>query len=169
MPLIAQICMVIVTIAVAVFAVMGIRLMAQTNKLIVSANVSLAEVPTLLEEVKRTSARVEELLAAFASISESARVGVSQFENVATRAGGLASTLLNEVERPLAQAVGIARSIRFGANYLVQRWKSRTGDRSQPAPGDEHVGEQRWLDDGGVPVGSSGRSRPGADFRAHGR
>lgn len=165
MPLIAQICMVVVTIALAVLAVMVIRLMLQTKVLIETANRSLAELPALIETAKQTSARADDLLTAFAHITRFARAGASRFENIATRSSTLASTLLDEVEHPISELAGAIRGLRAGARFLVERWKARAGSRSHTTEGDDHDGEQGWLDDGGVPGGNGGRGRVGADLR----
>jgi hypothetical protein len=143
--------------------------MLQTKSLIETANRSLAELPALIEDVKRMSERADELLVAFSHITRSAKAGVSRFEGLATRSSTLASSLLDEVERPLSNAVGLMRGLRSGANYLMQLWSTRAASRSHTNQGDENVGEQRWLDDGGIPAGSGGRSRTGADSRANGR
>jgi len=169
MPLIAQICMIVVTLALVGIAVMAIRLMLQTRVLIETANRSLAELPALIAETKRTSAMAEELLVAFTRITRSAHVAVSQFEGLATRSSALTNTLLDEVERPVSHVVGVIRGIQAGASHLIQRWKSRAGEHSNTNEGEDHVGEQQWLDDGGSPAGSGDRGRAGLDVRANGR
>ena len=143
MPLIAQICMIVVTLALTGIAVMAIRVMLQTYTLIQNANRSLAELPALIEDAKRASARADELLLAFTSITRSARSGASTLEGLALRSSGLASSVLDEVERPIAQAIGLIHGLRAGANTLTQLWKSRIASRSNINHGDEHVGEQR--------------------------
>lgn len=169
MPLIAQICMVLVTIALVGMAVMTIRLMLQVRTLIEAANRSLAELPALIEDVKRVSARADELLAAFSQIAQTTRAGVAQVEGFATRTSAIVHQVLDEIEPPVARAAGVIRGIKVGASFLFQRWQAHVSSRSQSNQGDEHVGEQRWLDDGGLSAGSSGRSRIGADLRANGR
>lgn len=170
MPVIAQICMVVVTIALVGLAVVAIRVMLQTKALIERANGSLVELPALIEEARRTSARADELLLAFSHITQSARTGVAQFEHLATRSGQLASNVLDEVEGPLTRVVGLMRGIGVGTRFFVDRWKSRADRRpTTQTQGEDHVGEQRWLDDGGLPDGRSGRSRAGAAAGADGR
>jgi len=169
MPLIAQICMLLVTIALVAMAVMTIRLMLQTRKLIQTATRSLAELPALIEDAKRMSARADELLLAFSQITNSARSGVSQLEGFATRTSALVSHLLDEVEPPVSRTVGLIRGIKAGASFLFQRWHERASQQSPTTQGDDHVREQQWLDDGRVSGGSSGRSRTGSDLRANGR
>lgn len=169
MPLIAQICMVLVTIALAVMAIMAIRLMAQIKVLIQNANISLAALPELIEDAKRTSARADELLVAFSQITRSAKASVSGIEAVATRTSDLASSLLDEAERPISTVVRAIRGIRFGANFLAQRWKSRANTTNHTTQGDDNVREQQWIDDGGVSGRSSGRRWSGTDLRPDGR
>lgn len=169
MPLIAQICMVLVTIAVAWMAVVAIRLMAEVKVLIQNANTSLAEVPGLVGELKRTAARADELLEAFSRITKATQASVSGVEAVAKRTTELASSLLEEVERPITKAIHLIRGVRYGANSLIQRWTKRAANRNQPTQGEDHVREQQWLDDGGVPRGSSSRRWAGSDLRTDGR
>lgn len=169
MPLIAQICMLLVTIALVGMAVMTIRLMLQTRTLIETATRSLAELPALIEDAKRMSARADELLLAFSQITSSTRKGVAQIEGLATRTSAMVAQVLDEIEPPVATAAGLIRGIRAGASFLFQRWHTRVSDHSQPTQGDDHVGEQRWLDDGGISAGSGGRGRAGSDLRANGR
>jgi uncharacterized membrane protein (Fun14 family) len=169
MPLIAQICMVVVTIALVGIAVISVRLVLQTKALIETANRSLAELPALIKEAKETSARADDLLIALTNITRSVHAGATQFEGIATRTGSLAARILEEVEHPVSRAVGVMRGIRAGANHLFQRWQSHAGSRSPSNQGDDHVGEQRWLDDGGIPAGSGRRGGAGPDFRANGR
>lgn len=166
MPLIAQICMVIVTIALVGVTVMVVRLMFQTRTLIESANRSLAELPALIENLQRMSARTDDLLLAFSQITTSARNGVAQVEGLATRTSAMAAQLLDEIEPPVSRAVGVMRGIKAGTSFLFQRWQSHAGNGSQPTQGDDHVREQQWRDDGGFSAGSGGRGGAGADFRA---
>lgn len=141
MPLIAQICMVIVTIVLAAMAVMAIRLMLQTRTLLESARISLAELPAMIEEVKRTSARADELLLAFARISGSVSTAATHFERLATHTTTLASSLLEEVERPVSQLVRVMRALRFGAGHLVNTWTSPVARDSHTQQGDNNVAE----------------------------
>jgi hypothetical protein len=162
MPLIAQICMVVVTIAMVGVAVMAIRLMLKSSALIERAHSSLAELPELIKGATRASARADELLLAFSHITRSARAGVSQFEDLATRSSTLASTLLNQVERPISQAAGVIRGVRSAVNHLLQCWGARAGGRSRTHASDDQAGDERWLDDGGAPAGNGREGQPGA-------
>ncbi len=169
MPLIAQICMVVVTIAVVAMAGVTIRLTLHTKSLIENANRSLADLPALIEEARKASARADDLMAAFTRVTRIAESAASRVEGIAMRSSSLADALLNEVEPPLSRAAGLLRGIRAGASHLIQRWQSRAGGYTKEPKGVEHVGEQRWLDDGGSASGSRGRGRAGADLRAKGR
>lgn len=169
MTLVVQICIVLVTIALVGIAVVAIRLMLQTRALIQTANRSLAGLPALIEDTQRLSGQAEQLLSAFARITGSAHVAVSKFEGLATRSSALTNAVLDEVERPVTNVVGVIQGIRAGASHLIQGWKSRTGRRSSTSEGEDHVGEQRWVDDGGGSGGSGDRRRTGAGVRANGR
>jgi hypothetical protein len=169
MPLIAQVCMVIVTIALVTLAAMSIRLMFQTKALLESAKISLAELPAMIEEFRRTSARADELLAAFTQITGTVRTAASQFEHLTTRTTTLASSILDEVSRPVSRTVRIMRALRSGASHLMDRWTSPVASDSHTQQGEHNVGEQSRLDDRGIPAGSGDRRRPGTDLRANGR
>jgi hypothetical protein len=169
MQLAAQICMIVVTIALVAIAGLAIRLMLQTRVLIQNANRALAELPVLLEQTRQASARADELLHAFARITDSVEVAVSRFERLTARSSALTSSLFNEVERPVSHVVGAIRGIQAGASHLLQRWKFRDGSNSHTNERDNHDGEQRWLDDGGDAGRGGDRGRAGADVRADGR
>lgn len=139
MPLLVQVCTVVATLALVGIAVVAIYLMLQTRALLVTANRSLAELPSLIAETKRTAAMAEDLLVAFTQISRSAQIGVSQFEVLAKRTGALTTSLLDEVERPVSHMVAVIRGIQAGASHLIQRWRSRAGAHSRPNEGENHV------------------------------
>jgi len=169
MQLVTQICMILSTLVLLGFAGMSIRLMIHTRRLIENANRSLAELPAVLEQARQSSARADELLQAFSRISASVEVAASHFERLSSRSSALATTLFDEVERPVSHAVRAIRGFQAGASHLMQRWQARAGSRSYTNEGADHDGEQRWLDDGGDPGRSGDRSRAGSDVRADGR
>jgi len=169
MPLLAQICIVAVTVAVVWLAVVAVRLIRETNLLIETANRSLGELPALIQEIQKTSARADELLGSFSKISHAAQTVVAQVESLSTRATAMTNVVLDEVEHPISKVVGVMHGIRSGAGFLARRWTSRLAHRTNTNPGDDHVGEQRWLDDGGIPAGSTGGGRSGSAGRPDGR
>jgi biopolymer transport protein ExbB/TolQ len=166
MPVIAQICMVVVTIASVAMAVLAVRLMLQTKALLETANRSLMEVPALIADAQRASARADELLSAFAQITRTAREGAARLEGLAERSTALASVVLDEVERPITRAVGVVRGLRSAANAIQSYWQSRHATRTSSQKEIDHDGEERWLDDGGTVPGGGGGSRSGAAVRA---
>jgi hypothetical protein len=169
MQLVAQICMILITIALLGIAGLLIRLMFQTRVLIENANRALADLPALLEQTRQASARADELLHAFSRITSSVEVSVSQFERLSSRSSALTTMLFDEVERPVSHVVRAIRGFQTGASHLIQRWKSRAGSRTHTNEREFHDGEQRWLDDGGDADRSGDRSRVGAGFRTDGR
>lgn len=169
MPLIAQICIVVVTLAVVWLAVVAIKLIRETNLLIETAKRSLVELPALIQEIQKSSARADELLRSFSKISHAAQTVVNQVESLSTRTSAMANVVLDEVEQPISKVVGVMQGIRSGADFLARRWTSRLTRRTHTNPGDDHVGEQRWLDDGGIPARSTGGSWSGSAGRPDGR
>jgi hypothetical protein len=167
--LVAQICMILITIALLGIAGLLIRLMFQTQALIENANRALAELPAVLEQTRQASARADELLQAFSRITSSVEASVSRFERLSSRSSALTTMLFDEVERPVSHAVRAIRGFQAGASHLIQRWKSHAGSRSHSNEREHHDGEQQWLDDGGGAGGSGDRGRARADLRADGR
>jgi hypothetical protein len=166
MPVIAQICMVVVTIASVAMAVLAVRVMLQTKALLETANRSLLQVPALIADAQRASARADELLTAFTQITRTAREGAARLEGLAERSTALAGAVLDEVERPITRAVGVMRGLRSAAHAIQAYWQSRHATRTTQSKEFDHDGEERWLDDGGAVPGSRGGSRPGAAVRA---
>ena len=169
MQLVAQICMVLITIVLLGIAGLLIRLMFQTRALIENANRALADLPAVLEQTRQASARADELLQAFARITSSVEASVSRFERLSNRSSALTHMLFDEVERPVSHVVRAIRGFQAGASHLIQRWKSHAGSRAHTNERELHDGEQRWLDDGGDADRSGGRGRVGPGFRADGR
>jgi len=143
MPLVAQVCMILITLALLVLAGVSIRLMLQTRELIDNAKRSLAELPALLEQIRQASARADELLLAFSRITASVEGSVSRFESLSSRTSALTAALFDEVERPVSHAVRAMRGFQAGASHLIQRWKSHADSRSHTNEREEHDGEQR--------------------------
>lgn len=156
MPVLAQICMVVATLALIGIAIVAIRVMLETRNMLVTANRSLAGLPTLIDHATRTSKRADELLAAASQITRSAGSGAARIEGLATRTTSIASKLLDEVEAPLFRAVGVLRGLRTGWKHLVGIWNIRAaGPSSRPAL-DDSSSEARWVDDGGMPARARG-------------
>ena len=130
MQLVAQICMVLITIALLGIAGLLIRLMLQTRVLIENANRALAELPAALEQARQASARADELLHAFSRITATVEASVSRFERLSSRSTALTTMLFDEVERPVSHMVRAIHGFQAGASHLIQRWKSHAGSRT---------------------------------------
>jgi len=167
MPLVAQLCLAVVTIALFALAVVAVRLMLRTQILVETATRSLAELPALIEEAKRTSSRAGELLLSMSRVTQSAHSRASQVASIMTRTGAMTTRLLDEIEQPLARAIGVMRGVRSGASLLFRRWQEHfeNGDRAPSVPGQA---DERWSDDGGRSKDLDGRPRDATDFHDYG-
>ena len=139
MPIIVQACIVIATLAIVIFTIMAIRLMRRLESLSAAASLSLGRFDEFLEQSHKASLRVDGMLVSLEQMTSSVRASVQQLEEVVHRAAGLASSVLDEVERPVRNAVSVLRAVQAGATFLVQKWTGRNptsdaGDGSAGSP-----------------------------------
>ena len=134
MPIIVQVCVVIATIAIVVVTIMVVRLMRRLEVLSAATTQSLAKVDTFLEQSQKASIRIEGMLGSLEHMTGSVRGAVDSLQVVVQRAAGLTSSILDEVERPVQNLVGVIRAVQAGAAFLVQKWTARTPPSGNAPP-----------------------------------
>jgi len=139
MTLIVQACIVVVTIALVVMAMMTVRMMRRVEELSRSVEAALVPLHEFLETSRKTSQRIQEVLVACDGIVATVRTGTNRLAGVVDRAGDVADTFLTQVERPLHTAVALMQGVRAGANVLVRRWSNGARSRHPLNEGDDHV------------------------------
>ena len=149
MPIIVHVCVVIATIAIVVVTIMVVRLMRRLEALSVAVTESLARVDTFLDQSQKASIRIEGMLGSLEHMTGSVRGAVDSLQVVVQRAAGLTSSILDEVERPVQNLVGVIRAVQAGAAFLVQRWTGHTAPSGVARPGRQDVVEAPGSDPAG--------------------
>jgi uncharacterized protein YoxC len=129
MPVIVQICIVVVTLALVGIALVTMRTMQRFEK---AAN----EFSETADMVQQTIGRVEsvvhefhEIASTLSDVAPRVRSVATRFEEIGHRAANLTDTVLQEVERPVSTAVALMRGVRSGTNHLLRALRKRSAQR----------------------------------------
>lgn len=114
MSTIFQVCVVIVTLALVFVAYVAWRIHNRFEKL--AHKISLG-----IDEVRRTTTEAQQVIFTLQDIAHGLQRSSMQFESIGHRAAGLASLVLDEVEKPTRGAVAFAHSLKAGAKALFRR------------------------------------------------
>ena len=125
MPLLLEICFVIVTIAVVTIAIATVRALSRLGKTTEQINSLSLEVREWVGQLKHVTSGAEDLVVSARELVTPMRRVVGRFEAIGDRTAQLSDALLEEVERPLRTAVAVARGVRTGTAYFVERITNR--------------------------------------------
>lgn len=136
MPVLVQVCVVIVTIGLLAIALLTVRMMtrffnqaaADLSQLTLAVRESVAEF-----ELATHDART--LVATLQGCATPVQRVVDRFETVGHRTADLSSALLEELERPVFTATAVARGVRSGADHLLKRLMYRFDHRNPSSNG----------------------------------
>ena len=135
MPVLIQICIVIVTIGLLAMALMTVRMMTRFNK-------ATDELSQLTHSLRESAVKFDQVTYEARALAASLRDCVPpvlrvvhRFDAVSLRAADLSSTILEELEGPVFTAVAVRRGVRSGANYFLQRLMQRFTHRHSPSQG----------------------------------
>ena len=129
MPAFLQFCVVVVTIAVVVIAIAAVRLMARLDRSADDASKTFAMVRTSLERVQDMTREMHEVLDSMRSIAPPIRRVALQFEALGQRTAELSDAVLQEVEAPVRTALSVARGVRAGTSFFLDRFTQRLAHR----------------------------------------
>ena len=118
MPVIVEVCAVIVTIAVVALAVSVIRMAGRMSKLTDDASLWLVQ-------ARQVTGEAQEVVASVRSMLKPVQRVVDGFERLGTRTAALSSVFLEEVEGPVRTVVGLVRGVRTGTALFMERLNSR--------------------------------------------
>jgi len=124
MPIILQVCLVVVSMVIVVVAIFVIRLVLRLEK---TADEITLSARALRESLSEASLAARELRQAVASFGEAAaplRRAAERFGRLGDRAAGITSTLLDEIEEPLTIVHSLLRGLRGVAGYLLTKLSS---------------------------------------------
>jgi len=125
MPLLLEICFVIVTIAVVAIAIATVRALSRVGKTTERINELTDEVRAWVVQLKQVTSGAEQLVGSFKDVVPPVRRVVDRFENLGMRTAQLSDAILQEVERPVLNAVAVTRAVRTGALHFFERISNR--------------------------------------------
>jgi len=132
MPVIVQVCVVIVTIAIVTLAVNAFRLMN-------SMNATIAKVDELVAGFRGTPERIRDVLNTVEEVANSARSMVAGVKDVVGYATDISASVIDEVAKPVLGAVAVLRGLRTGTRFLLERLTNGSSKTRRYNQGDNHV------------------------------
>ena len=114
MPLVLQICAVVVTLALVSPVWMATRWLRRLDTLTSTIDAGFHEMRETLEDIRGASRRFHELLDVADDTVRSARDGMRRCEQLVDRATALGDVALDEIERPMRQASALWRGLQAG-------------------------------------------------------
>jgi hypothetical protein len=122
MPIILQVCLVIVSIVFVVVAIFVIRLLLRLEK---TADEVTLSARAFRESLSEATLAVREVREAVAPIHRAAE----RFGRLGDRAAGITSTLLDEIEEPVTIVLSLLRGLRGVAGYFLTKFSGRGAGR----------------------------------------
>ena len=113
MSTIFQVCVVIVTLSLVAVALAAWRIHNRFAKL--AHKISLG-----IDEMRRTTTEAQQVIFTLQDVAHGLQRSSMQFESIGHRAAGLASMVLDEVEKPTRGALALAHSLKAGAAVLFR-------------------------------------------------
>jgi len=139
MSTLVQICVVVVTIAVVLMAYVALRMLLQLQATSRKFEDRLVHLEGILEDSRQASKRVVELMGVLERIAASVGTGVTRIEAVVDRATLVGSTVLDEIEQPVRDAVAVMRGLRSGVRAITERWMNGHRSEVHSRGGENHV------------------------------
>ena len=138
MPLLLQICVVIVTTALVAIAFATIRAVRRFE----GAAEQFSQMADAIEKsvvgVQDVTREMHEVVSSLGEVAPRVHRIVARFETVGDRAAHLSESLLDQVEAPVRNAVAVAQGVRSGTAFLIDRLIHRRHTRSHSNGGYDH-------------------------------
>ena len=125
MPLLIQMCIVIVTAAIALTAAFAMRALHQMTRTARDCKQLIDATRESLSRVDRLAAESRDLVISMRTIVPNIRSVAERFEALGWRAADLSSAVLSEVEAPVMAAAAIVRGVRSGGARFLERLVNR--------------------------------------------
>ena len=114
MSMIAQVCIVILTLSLVVTAIMVWRALKRFEAL--AQKISLG-----VDEARRATSEAQQVIATLQHAAKGIHRSTSQFEEISGRITRLSALVIDEIERPARSAAALAEGVRAGAAALLGR------------------------------------------------
>ena len=138
MPILIQVCIVVLTLMVVVGTVALVRVLAQLRKTAAQAEATLRTVDATLPRLEQTLAQADEVLASVRNVVVHAERIAGDVSHVGSKAVKFSSLFVDQVAGPTARAAALISGVRTGAMFLVDGWRRHRAQKSQSTGGNHH-------------------------------
>jgi len=138
MPLLLQICVVIVTMSLVAIAVVTVRAMRRFERATDEFTVTAAAIRSSLAQTQEIAGEARQLVRSLGEVAPQVRAIAARFASLSDRTARLSTAVLDEVEAPIRSAVALARGMRQGTRFLFDRLAQRMAHHSSPTNGGFH-------------------------------
>lgn len=144
MPVFVQVCIAVAVLAFVAIAIAVVRALNQTRATMRRVDAFTDTLRPSIADLQRLAQESQELVGAMRGLVPPLKRVVDNFSELGDRTARLSSSVLQEVESPVRQAVGVVRGVKTGATYLAGRIRERFGHEDAGGTG----GETGPADDG---------------------
>ena len=137
MPVLLQVCAVIVTVAIVAIAIATVRAMNRVAKSSEDFNRTAEIVRASLGEFQAVTRQFQGMADSLQGLVPPLKRAAHQLEALGDRAVGLTSAMLNEVEKPIRTTLAVVAGMRTGTRTLVTALRDRWS-RSHQNGGHDH-------------------------------
>ena len=135
MPVFLQICAGVVTTAIVAIAIATVRAMLRFERAVDTLTATADVVRRSVSEAREVTHEARELVASLADAAERVKDTALRFSDIGDRVSTLSRSVVDEVERPVREAVALARGVRTTASTLIERLSHRVTRRVSAANG----------------------------------
>jgi len=135
MPVLLQICVVIVTLALGAIAIVTVRTMIRFERAADEVSQTAEMLQKSIAQMQNVTHEIHEVVASVADIAPRLRRTAARFEDLGERTARLSAAVLEEVEAPVRTAVAVARGVRIGSRILFDRLAHRIASHRSPTNG----------------------------------
>ncbi len=125
MTLLLQICAVIVTMAIVAIAISLVRGMVKFEKATENLSELTESTQAWMAEVNQVAREARDLVVSLRDVVPPVRRVADRFEALGKRSARLSAAVLDEVEGPIRTGVAVARGVRLGTTYFLERLTQR--------------------------------------------
>jgi uncharacterized protein YoxC len=120
-----QICVVVATLSLVAIAVAIVRAMHRVEVATDQISKLTGEIQQWVGHADEVTREARKAVTSVRGVIAPIRRVVERFEPLGQRTAALSATVLGEVEAPLRTALAVARGVRSGTAYLLERWSHR--------------------------------------------
>lgn len=135
-----QVCLVLVTAAFVAVSIMTVRAMSRIEKAADEFSRTAQSVQRSMALVEDVTHEVHELVESMGEATPKLRRAASMFGELGERLARLSASLVDEVEAPVRSALAVARGVRSGTAYFVNRLTQRNALRHNNHQGNHTQG-----------------------------